>query len=47
MDFRARYNAYSGVILTRYYCAYNYMAFVARHTRYDAGDFGVSLFGIW
>ena len=41
--FNARYNAYSGVILTRHYCAYNDMAFVSRNTRYNAGDFGVSL----
>ena len=40
-------NAYNVVILTRNYCAYNGMAFVARHTRYDAGDFVVSLLHIW
>ena len=47
MDFRACYNTHNGVILTHYYCAYNGMAFVARNTRYDAGDFVVSLLRIW
>ena len=40
-------NVYNCVILTRHYCACNGMAFVARHTRYDAGDFVVSLLHIW
>ena len=43
MDFRTSDNVYNGVILTRQYCAYNDMDFVSRNTRYDAGDFGVSL----
>ena len=36
-------NAYNVVILTRHYCAYNGMAFVVCNTRYNVGDFGVSL----
>ena len=43
MAFRASDNVYNCVILTRHYCACNDMAFVSRNTRYDAGDFGVSL----
>ena len=46
MDFHSRDNTYNGVILTRQYCAYNDMAFVSRNTRYNAGDFGVSLLRI-
>ena len=45
--FRTSDNVYNCVILTRHYCAYNDMAFMSRNTRYDAGDFGVSLLRIW
>ena len=45
--FHARRKAYNVVILTRHYCAYNGMAFIARNTRYDSVDFGVSLLRIW
>ena len=45
--FNARYNEYNGVILKRHYCDCNDMAFVSRNTRYDAGDFGVSLLRLW
>ena len=47
MDFHARDNTYNDVILTRHYCAYNGMMFNVSNTRYDAGDFGVSLLRIW
>ena len=47
MAFRASDNVYNCVILTRHYCAYNDMAFVSRNTRYDAGDFVVSLLRLW
>ena len=47
MAFRTSDNVYNCVILTRHYCDYNGVAFVARNTRYNAGDFGVSLLRIW
>ena len=47
MAFRTSDNVYNGVIMARHYCAYNDMAFVSRNTRYDAGDFGVSLLRLW
>ena len=43
MNFHARYSAYSGVILTRRYFTYNGMDFIVRNTRFNVGDFGVSL----
>lgn len=45
--FHSRYSAYDGVILTRRYCAYNYMDFISRNTRFNIGDFGVSLLWLW
>ena len=45
--FNARYNTYNGVILTRHYCDYNGMMFNASNTRYDVGDFVVSLLWLW
>ena len=47
MNFHARYSAYSGVILTRRYFTYNGMDFIVRNTRFNVGDFGVSLLWLW
>ena len=41
------HNGFGNALLARNYCAYNDMAFVSRNTRYDAGDFGVSLLRLW
>ena len=42
-----QHNGFGDALLARNYCAYNGMAFMARNTRYDADDFGVSLLRIW
>ena len=47
MDFHTSDNVYSCVILTRHYCIHNDMDFMSRNTRYNAGDFSVSLLHIW
>ena len=41
------HNGFDDALLARRYCAYNGMEFMARNTRYNAGDFGVSLLRIW
>ena len=41
------HNGFGDAPFARNYCAYKGMAFMARNTRYDADDFGVSLLRIW
>ena len=41
------HNGFGDALLARNYCAYKGMAFMARNTRHNAGDFGVSLLRIW
>ena len=41
------HNGFGDALLARNYCAYKGMEFMARNTRYNAGDFGVSLLRIW
>lgn len=41
------HSAYYDVPFARHYCAHNGMAFMSRDTRYNVGDFVVSLLRVW